>query len=98
MNAGMAWAPFGLVGTAIPFEARLLAVVDAYDAMTEKRPYKQARGRAEAQAEVRRCAGRNYDPKVVEASLQVLTEKRGVLAEERALLAKRQSVSLLSTT
>jgi HD-GYP domain-containing protein (c-di-GMP phosphodiesterase class II) len=59
--------PFGLAGKAIPLGARILAVADAYDAMTEQRPYRLPRTTAEASAEVRRCAGSRYDPLVVEA-------------------------------
>ncbi len=59
--------PFGLAGEAIPLGARILAVADAYDAMTEQRPYRLPRTTAEASAEVRLCAGSRYDPLVVEA-------------------------------
>ncbi len=55
--------------------ARILAVVDSYDAMTSDRPYRAAMPVAEARAELQRCAGRQYDPQVVEAFLQVLVEE-----------------------
>jgi HD-GYP domain-containing protein (c-di-GMP phosphodiesterase class II) len=61
--------PLGLRGEAIPFEARILAVADAYDAMTSDRPYRAALTREEAIAEVERCAGTQFDPLVAEAFL-----------------------------
>ena len=58
--------PDGLRGAEIPLGARILAVVDAYGAMTDARPYQPARAPEEAIAEIRRCAGTQFDPRVVE--------------------------------
>ena len=58
--------PLGLKGEEIPFECRVLAVVDAYDAMTNDRPYRKAFTHREALGELRRCAGVQFDPFVVE--------------------------------
>lgn len=58
--------PDGLTGAAIPLGARILAVVDAYGAITEARPYKSARTHAAAVDEIRRCAGNQFDPSVVD--------------------------------
>ncbi len=58
--------PAGRAGEAIPPEARVLAVVDAYDAMTSDRPYRPALPAAKAVAELERCAGTQFDPDVVE--------------------------------
>ena len=63
--------PYGLAKEAIPLGARILAIVDAYDAMTESRPYRRSLPPAEARAEVRRCAGSAYDPRIVDAFLQM---------------------------
>jgi len=57
---------FGLAGEAIPLSARVMAVLDAYDAMRARRPYREARGHEEAWAEIRRMAGSQFDPQVVE--------------------------------
>lgn len=57
--------PDGLVGEAIPLPARLVAVADAYDAMTSTRPYRQAIPRSEALAILERGAGRQWDAEVV---------------------------------
>jgi putative nucleotidyltransferase with HDIG domain len=61
--------PHGLGGDAIPLEARILAVADAYDAMTSRRPYRDPRTREEALAEVGRCAGSQFDPEVARVFL-----------------------------
>jgi len=58
--------PDGLAGDAIPLGARIIAVCDAFDAMVSDRPNRSGRSRAEAIAEVRRCAGTQFDPVVAE--------------------------------
>ena len=64
--------PTGLAGEAIPLGARILAVVDAFDAMTSDRPYRRGFSPAAAVEELRREAGQQFDPRVVEAFLAVL--------------------------
>jgi putative nucleotidyltransferase with HDIG domain len=59
--------PDGLAGTQIPPEARLVAVVDAFDAMTTNRAYRPSRTPADAVDELRRCAGSHFDTEVVDA-------------------------------
>jgi putative nucleotidyltransferase with HDIG domain len=59
--------PDGLVGDRIPREARIVAVVDAFDAMTTNRAYRPSRTPAEAFEELRRCAGTHFDTDVVNA-------------------------------
>jgi putative nucleotidyltransferase with HDIG domain len=59
--------PDGLAGDEIPFLARVLAVADAFDAITSDRPYLRKRGRVEASEEIKRCSGSHFDPLVVEA-------------------------------
>jgi GAF domain-containing protein len=71
--------PDGLRGQQIPLGARILAVVDAYTAITDHRPYRPARTHEEAVTELRRCAGTQFDPAVVSAFLQVLEADRGLL-------------------
>lgn len=58
--------PDGLSGEEIPLGARILAVADAFDAMTSNRPYRRARTNAEALAELRAGAGTQFDPGLVE--------------------------------
>jgi HD-GYP domain-containing protein (c-di-GMP phosphodiesterase class II) len=64
--------PGQLRGEAIPIGARIIAVVDAYYAMLSERPYRQAMTKDESTAELRRCAGTQFDPRVVEAFIQCL--------------------------
>jgi HD-GYP domain-containing protein (c-di-GMP phosphodiesterase class II) len=59
--------PDGLAGDAIPIEARIVCTCDAYSAMTTDRSYRKAMPKAEALAELRRCAGTQFDPSVVTA-------------------------------
>jgi len=61
--------PFGRAGEDIPLAGRLLAVVDSFDAMTSLRAYQKPQSLAFAYAEVERCAGSQYDPRVVAAFL-----------------------------
>ena len=63
--------PDGLREENIPFSARIFAVVDALDAMTHDRPYRSARPLGEALEELRREAGKQFDPRVVEGALAV---------------------------
>jgi diguanylate cyclase (GGDEF)-like protein len=64
--------PLGLSGEAIALEARILAVADAYEAMTSDRAYSPSIGHAAAHRELERCAGTQFDLRVVEALLAVL--------------------------
>lgn len=63
--------PHGLAGTAISIEGRLLAVVDAFDAMTSDRPYRPARSIAEACDEIVRQAGIQFDPAIAEVFVRL---------------------------
>ena len=74
--------PFGLKGEAIPLEARIFAVVDAYDAMTSDRPYRKAMPPEAALLEIERNAGVQFDPLVVEAFTRVIDRMQPV--QERA--------------
>jgi putative nucleotidyltransferase with HDIG domain len=64
--------PLGLRGEALPLEARILAVADAYEAMTSDRAYRSSIGQAAARAELERCAPSQFDPLVVKAFLACL--------------------------
>ena len=64
--------PRRLPGPEIPMGARVLAVVDAYDSMTSGRPYRNARSADDALSELRREAGRQFDPEVVEAFARIM--------------------------
>jgi diguanylate cyclase (GGDEF)-like protein/putative nucleotidyltransferase with HDIG domain len=64
--------PRGLSGEEIPLGARLFCVVDAYDAMTSRRPYRQAMSREQACIEIARNAGTQFDSEVVNAFLVMI--------------------------
>jgi len=64
--------PDGLGGEQIPLESRIILVADAYEAMTSDRPYRRAPGQAFAIQELRRHAGTQFDPEVVEALCRIL--------------------------
>jgi len=72
--------PQGLAGHEISLGARIVAVADAYEVMTANRSYQKAVSPAAARVELARCAGKDFDPAVVRAFLQVsLGRLRGVL-------------------
>jgi len=62
--------PYGLRGEAIPLGGRIVAVADVFDALTSKRPYKQAWSNSDAFAHLREQAGRHFDPRCVDAFLR----------------------------
>jgi diguanylate cyclase (GGDEF)-like protein/putative nucleotidyltransferase with HDIG domain len=68
--------PNGLVGEAIPIEARIVAAADVYSALTSARAYRRGLDRTEALRELDRLAGTQLDPLVVPALVRVLTEDR----------------------
>ncbi len=63
--------PYGLAGEEIPFLARILAVADAYDAMTSQRPYRPPLTHEEAVQEIKINSGSQFDPQVVDAFLKL---------------------------
>lgn len=64
--------PKGLTGLEIPLGARILAVVDAYDAMTNRRVYRSACSHEEAVNELNYMRGKHFDPQVVDVFLEIL--------------------------
>lgn len=91
--------PAGLKGENIPLDARILAVADAYDAMTSERPYRCGKMTCEqALAELTSCAGKQFDPRVVEVFVSLFEEPK--LAEMRserspAIAIDRSNVTLV---
>lgn len=72
--------PDALAGAAIPLEARILAVADAYESMTSRSPHRKGLAASTARLELQRCAGGQFDPRVVEAFLRVLDDRAFVAA------------------
>jgi HD-GYP domain-containing protein (c-di-GMP phosphodiesterase class II) len=77
--------PDGLVGESIPIGARVLAVVDSYCAIRDKRVYKDARTHEDAVSELLRCSGQQFDTKVVATFLDLI--EKNELDIEKILIA-----------
>lgn len=67
--------PLGLKGEEIPLECRIMAIADAYDAMTNDRPYRKALSSQEAIDELRRKSGSQFDPQLVKVFIKILARQ-----------------------
>ncbi len=67
--------PKGMKGKQIPLIARILAIVDSYDVMTNERPYKKAISREEGLEEIQKCAGTQFDPELVKVFVRLLSDR-----------------------
>lgn len=67
--------PYGLVGEKIPKLARILCVIDSFDAMTTERPYQRTKTFQEGIDELNRCAGEQFDPVFVKPFIRMIQEK-----------------------
>lgn len=75
--------PEGLKGEEIPLESRILAVADAFEAMTGARPYRSSLSPDEAVAELYRCAGSQFDPLVVEVFCALLNRGKSIILDAK---------------
>jgi diguanylate cyclase (GGDEF)-like protein len=80
--------PRGLDGSEVPLEARILAVADAYEAMTHDRVYRPAIGPGAARRELEQGAGSQFDSEVVEAFLRALKAEGGIAAQGLSIFAR----------
>ena len=71
-----------LVDKDIPLGSRIILVADAYDAMTTDRPYRNAIGHERAAVELRKYAGKQFDPQIVEALLAIVGDQ-GQLVKDK---------------
>lgn len=78
--------PHGLAGEGIPLTARIVAVADAYDAMTSDRPYRKGMPDSKVDEIFRDGAGKQWDPQVVEAFFAIRQDIRAICGRERANL------------
>jgi HD-GYP domain-containing protein (c-di-GMP phosphodiesterase class II) len=74
--------PDGLCGSEIPLGSRIIAVVDAFDAMMSKRAYRRPRSLIDGVKEIRQQTARHFDPEVVAAFLRVLEESGVPVVED----------------
>ena len=77
--------PDGIKGKQIPEEARIIAIADAYDAMTSKRSYSQIRPQADVRKEIERCRGTHFDPAITDIMLQMIDEDKDYKMNEENL-------------
>ncbi|MFH0809186.1 MAG: HD domain-containing phosphohydrolase [Pseudomonadota bacterium] len=87
--------PDGLAGEQIPLLSRILAVADAYDAMTSCRPYRQAKSREDSIEELRHNRYRQFDGQVVEACIRVLDSLTPELHERGGRAAGQKTLALM---
>ncbi len=66
--------PSGLTGDEIPLECRILGIIDAFDAMTNDRPYHKGISMQEAIEEIERCAGKQFDPVLAEKFIEIIAK------------------------
>lgn len=71
--------PNGLSGEEIPYLARVLTVVDSFDAMTSNRPYNRRKSYEEGIEELRKCSGEQFDPEIVKAFIEVIESNAAFL-------------------
>ena len=86
--------PSGVAASLLPPLARLMCIADSYDAMTSHRAYRRARSHHEAIAELRRCAGTQFDPEMVEPFILATAAFRRMLgAWASALIRERKMIA-----
>ncbi len=68
--------PDGIKGKQIPEEARIIAIADAYDAMTSKRSYSKIRPQEDVRKEIERCRGTHFDPVITDIMLSMIDEDK----------------------
>ncbi len=77
-SSGRHWLSHRLVGDQIPLAGRILAVVDAYDAMTSTRPYRLCMPREKAERILQNGAGKQWDAKLIDAFFEVLSDMHSI--------------------
>ena len=78
----------------VSLSSRILAIADAYDSMTHDKKYRAKRTQKEAFAELRRCAGTQFDPEIVERFIQVVKSERTIAIERETAVSKEAALSI----
>ncbi len=86
--------PDGLSGSAIPLLSRIISIVDTYDAMVNDRSYRKGRTPEQAQEEIRRCAGTQFDPSLAQEFLAMLAENPDIANGERTEMDAQVFISV----
>ena len=74
--------PDGLIGDEIPAEARIIAVADAYDAMTSKRSYRDIMSQEQVRSEIEKGRGTQFDPVFADIMLKMIDEDKNYSMKE----------------
>ena len=85
-SAGPHAGRFGLRGEEIPLGSRIIAAVEAFDAISHERPHRRAQGRNAAIAELWRCSGTQFDPEVVATLTRIVSQERDLAVGEPRLV------------
>lgn len=83
--------PDRLIGADTPFEARILAICDAFEAMTSSRSFRPALSTAKALAEIERCAGTQFDPQLAAVFCRMVVRMHGRELSERLAEGRREA-------
>ena len=86
--------PEGLKGEDIPLVSRIMSIVDVYDALTSKRPYKEPFSHEKAMALITEGVGRNFDPKLVSEFIEIESRIRECLEAKEEMIVKESYFSI----
>ena len=86
--------PEGLKGEEIPLVSRIMSIVDVYDALTSKRPYKEPFSHEKAMALITEGVGRNFDPKLVSEFIEIESRIRECLEAKEEMIVKEAYFSI----
>ncbi len=87
--------PQGLKGSDIPLLARIISIIDAYDAMTHDRVYKKAMSVENALAEIERCSGTQFDPTISEHFIQIIRKSYLIENDRQSIENDRQPIDAI---
>lgn len=86
--------PFAQDGPRLPIGSRILAIVDAWDSMTSDKTYRKGMSAREAREELRRCAGEQFDPELVERLITTLNVRKSAIDFDPELISKHAALNI----